>query len=54
MDRMYIVLGDWSDDGHSEKVLIESNKTVSEIQDAYRSSCNLFSFKLSSGSLWSF
>lgn len=40
---MYLVLGDWSDDGHGkyEKVLVESNKTVQEIQDAYKASCKL-------------
>ncbi len=43
MNRMYLVLGDWSDDGHgkSEKLLIESNKTVEEIQNAYKDSCKL-------------
>ena len=40
---MYLVLGDWSGDGHgkSEKVLVESNKTVKEIQKAYKASCKL-------------
>lgn len=40
---MYLVLGDWSGDGHgkSEKVLVESNKTVKEIQNAYKASCRL-------------
>jgi hypothetical protein len=40
---MYLVLGDWSGDGHgkSEKVLVESNKTVKEIQNAYKASCKL-------------
>jgi len=43
MNKMYLVLGDWSSDGHgkSEKVLVESNKTVREIQDAYKASCRL-------------
>lgn len=43
MNKMYLVLGDWSSDGHgkSEKVLVESNKTVKEIQDAYKASCRL-------------
>ena len=40
---MYLVLGDWSNDGHgrSDKVLVSSNKTVNEIQDAYKASCRL-------------
>jgi len=40
---MYLVLGDWSGDGHkqTEKVLIMSNKTVKEIQEAYKASCKL-------------
>lgn len=43
MNKMYLVLGDWSDDGHGkyEKVLVESNKSVREIQDAYKASCSL-------------
>lgn len=43
MNKMYLVLGDWSDDGHGkyDKVLVESNKTVREIQDAYKASCRL-------------
>ena len=40
---MYLVLGDWSDDGHGKtnKVLLLANKTVKEIQDAYKASCKL-------------
>lgn len=43
MNKMYLVLGDWSGDGHKQydKVLVESNKTVEEIQDAYKASCRL-------------
>jgi hypothetical protein len=43
MNKMYLVLGDWSNDGHGkyDKVLVESNKTVREIQDAYKASCKL-------------
>lgn len=43
MNKMYFVIGDWSDDGHgkSEKFLIKSNKTCKEIQDAYKASCKL-------------
>ena len=40
---MYLVLGDWSDDGHgkTEKICLEFNKTVEEIQQAYKDSCKL-------------
>lgn len=40
-NRMYLVLGDPSHDGHGKyrKVLVETNKSVVEIQDAYRASC---------------
>jgi len=40
---MYLVLGDWSDDGHgkSDKILMEVNKTVKEVQEAYKASCAL-------------
>lgn len=43
MNKMYLVLGDWSSDGHgkSEKVLVNVNKTVKEVQDAYKASCKL-------------
>jgi len=43
MNKMYLVLGDWSDDGHgkSQKVLIKCNKTVEEIQQGYKDSCKL-------------
>ena len=43
MNKMYLVLGDWSEDGHGkyDKVLVESNKTVKEIQQAYKASCKL-------------
>ena len=50
MNRMYLVLGDWSDDGHgkTEKKLYGVNKTVLEVQEAYKASCRLtgFSFNL--------
>lgn len=40
-NRMYLVLGDWSDDGHgkTDKKLFYTNKTVAEIQYAYKASC---------------
>ena len=43
MNKMYLILGDWSSDGHGkcEKVLLICNKTVEEIQNAYKNSCKL-------------
>jgi len=43
MNRMYLVLGDWSNDGHekSSRVLLMSDHTVDKIQDAYLDSCKL-------------
>lgn len=43
LHKMYLVLGDWSDDGHgkSNKVLLESNVTVDVVQQAYKDSCKL-------------
>lgn len=40
---MYLVVGDWSSDGHgkSEKVLLQSNVDVVSIQQAYKDSCKL-------------
>ena len=40
---MYLVLGDWSDDGHgkSEKVLMSSNVPVEDVQQAYKDACKL-------------
>ena len=40
---MHLVLGDWSDDGHGkyDKVLLESNLGVRDIQNAYKASCKL-------------
>jgi len=42
-NKMSLVLGDWSGDGHGKtsKVLVATNKTVQEIQDAYKASCKL-------------
>ena len=41
--KLRITIGDWSDDGHgvSEQFVYDSNKTVKEIQDAYKASCKL-------------
>lgn len=41
MNKMYLVLGDWSDDGHGkhDKILLESNVSVKDIQKAYKASC---------------
>ena len=45
-NKMYLVLGDWSDDGHgkTDKELYEVNKTVEEVQEAYKASCRLTGF----------
>lgn len=39
--KMYLVLGDWSGDGHSQsdKILVETNHPVEDIQQAYKDSC---------------
>lgn len=43
MYKQYLVLGDWSGDGHSrsEKILLECNYPVKEVQQAYKDSCKL-------------
>ncbi len=43
MNKMYLVVGDWSEDEHGkfEKVLVEVNKTVEEVQNAYKDSVQL-------------
>jgi len=43
MKPQSIVIGDWSHDGHGlkEHFLFTSNKTDSELRDAFRKSCNL-------------
>lgn len=43
MNKMYLVLGDWSNDGHGkyDKVLLESNCSVKDMQNAYKASCKL-------------
>ena len=43
MHKMYLVLGDWSDDGHGkyDKVLMECNVPVKRVQDAYKKACKL-------------
>lgn len=40
---MYLVLGDWSGDGHekSDKILVETNHPVGDVQQAYKDSCKL-------------
>ncbi len=42
-NKMYLVLGDWSDDGHgkTDKVLYKVNHTVEKVQQAYKDSCRL-------------
>lgn len=43
MYRMYLVLGDWSDDGHgkTDKILVETTHPVEEVRQAYKDSCKL-------------
>jgi hypothetical protein len=43
MNKMYLVLGDWSDDGHgkTDKELYSCSHTVEEVQQAYKDSCKL-------------
>lgn len=43
MYKMYLELGDWSHDGHnqSNKILMQSNHPVEDIQEAYKKSCKL-------------
>jgi hypothetical protein len=45
MNKMRLVVGDWSDDGHgkSYEKIYEVNKTVLEVQEAYKASCKLTS-----------
>lgn len=49
MHKMYIVLGDWSCDGHekSDTVLIETNVTVEELRAAYLQSVATTGFDFS-------
>ena len=51
VNKMYLVLGDWSDDGHGkhEKVLVEVNKNVEEVQNAYKASCKLTGISFNNG-----
>ena len=41
--RVKLTIGDWSDDGHgkSKEIIYESNKSIEEIQQAYKDSCKL-------------
>ena len=41
--QSYLVLGDWSKDGHnqSDKILLETNHPVEKLQQAYKDSCKL-------------
>ena len=43
LNKMYLVLGDPSGDGHGkyDKILLTSNVAVKTIQDAYKASCKL-------------
>ena len=51
MHKMYLVLGDWSNDGHgkTEKILVETPSTVVEVQRAYKDSCKLTGFSFHAG-----
>ncbi len=42
-NRFILLIGDWSGDGHeqSDKYVYSSNKTVFELQEAYKQSCYL-------------
>ena len=41
--EMYLNVGDWSGDGHSkyDRIKLESNKPVSDVQDAYFKACEI-------------
>lgn len=43
MNKVKLIIGDWSGDGHerSDEVILSTNKTVEEIQQAYKDSCKL-------------
>ena len=43
MNKMHLVLGDWSGDGHGKSfnILLKSNSSVKEVQEAYKASCCL-------------
>jgi len=51
MYQMYLVLGDWSDDGHgkSDKILVNVNWAVKNVQDAYKASCKLTGISFNNG-----
>lgn len=46
--KFYINIGDWSEDGHSQsdQFLMESNYSVSELQEAYKKSCEKTGIKI--------
>lgn len=43
MNKVKLNIGDWSKDGHSqsESIIFNTNKSVEEIQQAYKASCKL-------------
>lgn len=51
--RYYIVLGDWSNDGHNQfdKILIESNVKVEDLRAAYLRSINSHNITFNSGNM---
>ena len=46
--KMYLNIGDWSGDGHEkhDRILIESNLPVKDVQQAYKDSCKLTGVQL--------
>lgn len=46
--QMYLNVGDWSGDGHEkhDRILVESNLPVAEVQQAYKDSCKLTGVQL--------
>ncbi len=51
MNKLKLTIGDWSEDGHNhyEVFVYESNKTVEEIQQAYKDSCKLTGLSFNGG-----
>jgi len=47
-NKMYLVLGDWSDDGHgkSDKILVNVSHNVEQVRKAYEKSCKTLGFDI--------
>ena len=43
MEKIRVVIGDWSEDGYnqSDEFIYSVNKTQKELQDGYKASCKL-------------